>query len=77
MRARGLDFGGAFAFVFYGILALALIAALGVFAYGRILTGVADGKQAELEQAQVDIDVATVKNFVNLHYPLPPRPKHF
>lgn len=67
MRARNLDLGGAFAFVCYGILALALIAALGVFVYGRILTGIADGKQVELKQAQSDIDVATVKSFVDLH----------
>jgi len=65
--ARNLDLGGAFAFLCYGVLAVALLAALAVFVYGRILANVAEGKQAELQEAQASIDIATVKSFIDLH----------
>lgn len=64
-KFRG-DFGSAFSFFAYGVLVLALLLALGVFLYGRILASNKAGKDAELANAQAAIDRTTVENFARL-----------
>ncbi len=60
------DFSGAFGFFAYGVLGLALLLALGVFAYGRILAAEQSAKDAALAKAEAAIDSATVESFVRL-----------
>ena len=60
------DFSGAFGFFAYGVLGLALLFALGVFAYGRILAAEQSTKDASLATAETAIDPATVESFVRL-----------
>lgn len=60
------DFTGAFAFFAYGILGLAVLLALGVFIYGRILAGDQAAKDSALAKAQANIDPATVEGFIRL-----------
>lgn len=62
-----MDWGGAYAFVCYGALAVAVIAAIGVFAYGRILSTELATKNTTLAQAQSGIDQQTVESFLRLH----------
>ncbi len=67
MRRYRMDWGGAYAFVCYGALLIALVLALGVFAYGRILTAELNSKNATLAKAQSGIDEQTVESFLRLH----------
>lgn len=60
------DFSGAFAFFGYGVLALGIALAIGVFLYGRVLTAQKDAKDAQLAQAEASIDPSTVTGFVRL-----------
>ncbi len=60
------DYSNAFKFFVYGVLGLAVLLALGVFAYGRILAATQASKDAELAKAEAMIDSATVENFVRL-----------
>lgn len=65
-RRLRTDFIGAFGFFAYGVLGLAVILALGVFLYGRILDGTLASKDAALAKAEAAIDPATVASFVQL-----------
>ena len=60
------DFSGAFNIFSYGVLAVALALAIGVFLYGRVLVSDKSSKDASLASAQANIDKATVENFVRL-----------
>ena len=60
------DYSGAFGFFAYGVLALAIFAALGVFAYGWILDGTKARKDEALAKAETAINAATAQSFVNL-----------
>lgn len=60
------DFVGAFPLVAYGLLALVVVLALGVFVYGRVLAAQKDSKDAQLAKAEAAIDPATVESFVRL-----------
>src|SRR3989344_6977394 len=67
VRRGVFDFGGAFAFIGYGALALALLMAAGIFAYEWYLESVEGGARKELQEAQSAIDAATVESFVRLN----------
>ena len=60
------DFIGAFGFVGYGILGLAVVLALGVFFYGRILASEQVAKDTALAKSEAAIDPSTVEGFVRL-----------
>jgi hypothetical protein len=60
------DFTGAFGFLAYGVLAVVLALAIGVFFYGRILAATQAGKDTALTKAEAAIDPATVVGFVRL-----------
>ncbi len=60
------DYTSAFSFFAYGVLGIAVILAIGVFAYGRILATSKAAKDAALAQAESGIDTATVESFVRL-----------
>jgi hypothetical protein len=61
------DFGGAFAFIGYGVFVIALLLAASVFGYDWYLKQQAAEKRAELQQAQASIDTATVQSFIDLN----------
>ena len=61
------DYSGAFGFFAYGVLVIALVLAIGVFLYGRILVATQSAKDAELAKAEAGVDPATVENFIRLH----------
>ena len=61
-----MDFGGALGVLAYLILAISFALAIGVFLYGRILSGTLGSKDAELAKAEAAIDPATVQSFVHL-----------
>jgi len=61
-----MDLGGVFGMLAYLLLAISFALSLGVFLYGRILSGTLAGKDAELAKAQAAIDPATVQSFVQL-----------
>ena len=60
------DYSGAFGFFAYGLLALVIVLALGVFAYGFILNGTKSKKDDALAKAEASIDVATAESFISL-----------
>lgn len=60
------DFSGAFGFFAYAMLTIALALSIGVFVYGRILTGTLASRDADLAKAEAAIDTATVESFVRL-----------
>ena len=51
----------------YVLLGVMCVLALGVFAYGQLLSSARATKEAELVAAQKAIDPATIENFVRLH----------
>ncbi len=57
---------GAFAFFGYGLLALMLVAAGGVFSYSHILESQKTAKDAELAKMEASIDPKTADGFVRL-----------
>lgn len=65
-RSAHIDFIGALSYVSYFILAIAFLSALGVFAYGHILSSELERKDAALAAAESQIDPATVESFVRL-----------
>lgn len=66
-RSRNqIDLGGAFAFVCYAAFVVSLLAAIGVFAYQKILESRLASKEAELAKAQSSIDESTVKSLIEL-----------
>lgn len=65
-RRRGTDIMGAFSFIGYFIFALAVLSAIGAFAYDRILASEQSSKDAALTKAEVGIDSSTVAGFVRL-----------
>ncbi|TSC71265.1 MAG: hypothetical protein G01um101449_32 [Parcubacteria group bacterium Gr01-1014_49] len=65
-RSFHFDFTGAFGVVSYVILGIVFVLALGVFTYGRILSGSLSAKDAALVKAESTIDPVTVENFVRL-----------
>jgi hypothetical protein len=60
------DYTGAFAFFCYIVLTIAVALAIGVFAYGRILSASKESKDAELAKAESEINQSTVEGFVRL-----------
>ena len=66
-RRFHVDFIGAFGFVAYAILALAIALAIAVFFYDRILAATKSSKDAELATAEAAIDTTTAQNFIRLH----------
>lgn len=60
------DFSGAFGFLIYAIFGLVVLAALGVFFYGRYLASTQASKDAALAKAEAAIDPTTVDNFLKL-----------
>lgn len=60
------DLSGVFSYFAYGVLAIVVVLALGVFLYGRALGSEKAAKDAALASAQAAIDKATVENFVRL-----------
>lgn len=65
-RRSSTDFSGAFAFLAYGVLAIMLAGAVGVFLYGRLLDNEKSNKDAALAKAEAALDPATVQNFFRL-----------
>lgn len=61
------DYSGAFSFLAYGVLVIAIGLSVGVFLYGRILTATQASKDAELAKAEAGVDPATVESFLQLH----------
>lgn len=66
MRRPRTDLSGAFAFLAYGVFAIVLAMAMGVFFYDRILASQLANKDAALKAAQAKINRATVEGFVQL-----------
>ena len=60
------DFIGVFSFFAYGVLVIAVVLALGIFLYGRVLDSNKVAKDTALANAQAAIDRTTVENFVRL-----------
>lgn len=60
------DIVGAFPLITYGVLVLALVLALAVFAYGELLSSEKVAKAQELAKAEAAIDATTVESFVRL-----------
>ena len=60
------DVMGAFAFLGYGILALALLLSIAVFFYGRVLKAEQTAKDQSLAQEEAAIDPHTIDAFVRL-----------
>ena len=60
------DFTGAFGFFAYGILALVLMLALGVFLYGHFLSARLASKDIAVAKAEASVDAATIEDFVRL-----------
>ena len=65
-RRYRTDYGNAFQFFAYGVFALAVVLALAVFAYGRILAATKVAQDAELAKIEASIDPTTVEGFVRL-----------
>ena len=65
-RKRYADFSGAFAFLAYGVLALMLMASVGVFLYEHVLESEKAAKDAALVKAEAALDPATVQSFFRL-----------
>ena len=65
-RKTYTDFTGAFAFLAYGVLAVMLAGAVGVFLYGHILRSEKSAKDAALAKAEAALDPATVQSFFRL-----------
>ncbi|PIR82904.1 hypothetical protein COU19_03135 [Candidatus Kaiserbacteria bacterium CG10_big_fil_rev_8_21_14_0_10_56_12] len=61
-----LDFVGAFAFLSYLVLFVAVVVAIGVFIYAQVLSSQQAAKNDELVAAEQGIDAATAANFVRL-----------
>jgi len=57
---------GIFSFLSYFILAIVFVLAIGVFFYGRILSSSQMTKDAQLAQAEAEINPSTVESFVRL-----------
>lgn len=64
-RYKG-DFIGALGLLAYLMLVLTVIAAIGVFFYGRILAAELSAKETTLAKAETGIDPAAVENFIRL-----------
>lgn len=64
-RFRG-DLIGAFGYFAYGILAIAVVLALSVFFYDRILAGTLAAKEQAVKEAKAKIDPTTVEGFLRL-----------
>lgn len=60
------NYGGAFAFICYGLLIVAFVLAILVFLYGQLLAANKSSREAELARAQAALDPATVESFVEL-----------
>lgn len=58
---------GVFGYFAYGLLSLMVVAALGVFFYGRVLAASKASHDAELAAAEAAIDATTVQSFLQLH----------
>ncbi len=65
-KKSGADLSGAFAVISYFIFGVALLSAIGVFAYGQFLASQLEAKDAELAQATLELDQDTVAHFVRL-----------
>ncbi|HET9641323.1 MAG TPA: hypothetical protein VFP46_00530 [Candidatus Paceibacterota bacterium] len=64
--SRSSDTVNIFSYIAYGILLISFVMAIGVFAYGEILKGQVQKKDAELSKAEAAIDTSTVEGFVRL-----------
>ncbi len=60
------DYSGAFKFLVFGVLGLAVVLALGVFVYGRILSATKASTDAKLVEAREKISATDIENFVRL-----------
>lgn len=58
--------GGVLNILAYVVLGIAVISAIGVFAYGKVLAGEKAAKDAELAKAEANIDPTAVQNFIRL-----------
>lgn len=65
-RRYATDFGGALGYFAYLVLGSIVIAAFGVFFYGRVLDASQSAKDTQLKNAEAAIDPVTVKSFVQL-----------
>ena len=65
-RRSRADLGGVFGFLSYAALAVALVLAIGVFSYGKILSVSRASKDAALAEAEAAINPETVEDFVRL-----------
>jgi hypothetical protein len=65
-RRSRADFSGAFGFLAYVVLGIAVALAFGVFFYGRILAVSKAAKDTELASAQAAINPTAVESFVRL-----------
>jgi hypothetical protein len=63
---RHSDLTGAFAFIGYGVLAMVIAVAIGVFIYSQILATKQAAKDQELQQQIAAIDPQTVSKFTHL-----------
>ncbi len=60
------DYSGAFKFLVFGVLGLAVVLALGVFVYGRVLSAKKTSTDAKLVEAREKIRATDIENFVRL-----------
>lgn len=65
-RRFAFDYGGAFAFVSYGVLLCTLIGAAGVFAYDEYLTNQQAAKEKQIAAAQASLDQTSVSDLIAL-----------
>jgi len=65
-RHINTDLGGVFGYIAYAILGVVFFLTIGVFFYGRILSASLASKDAALKTAETSIDLATIKEFVQL-----------
>lgn len=60
------QFTGGYPLFAYAALVLAVVLALGTFAYDRVLAGMQTSRDAELAKAEKAIDLATIEGFIQL-----------
>ena len=68
-RARA-ESSGVLGFIAYGVLLIAFIMAIGVFAYGQILKNQQAAKDQQLAKAEQALDPTTVQGFLRLQHRL-------
>jgi hypothetical protein len=66
VRGLAFNFQGLFLIISFIVLALAVLASLGVFVYGQYLDGQSTAKAAELTKEEQNISQSTVEEFLRL-----------